>query len=103
VGNHDELIMALMELQKQNKQVIMILTAAQNSCPFMHVCGTLKVTKCEIVEFMVGEAVVRADTVCREQIVRGVSDIKEISFWMNHVYKGSPLMNGVQCLIRKEV
>jgi len=98
---YGELFPALMELN--NKQVIMVLTASQNRNALMHICGKLKVTKSSIIEFMVGDAVVRADTVHREQIDRrGGSDIREIVFWMNNVDSHS-LMNGVHCSIRPGV
>jgi hypothetical protein len=108
---HYELFSALMDLN--NKQVIMVLTASQNKNAFMHICGKLKVTKSSIIEFMVGDAIIRADTVHREQIDRrGGTGIWQISFWMNHgetwvKYKDRPSnttleepMNGVHCSIR---
>jgi len=91
-------------MELNNKEVVMAMTASQGNgsfmnVPFMHVCGKLKVTKCTVIEFVVGDAIVRADMAGLELIDRkGGADIREISFYINNAERG---MSKVHCLIRR--
>jgi len=91
---NEDLFSALMELN--NKEVVMVLTASQQNVPFMHTLGKLKVTKSSIIEFVVGDAIVRAGTVQQIQI----HGKREVSFWIDNVI-GQALMTGVHCSLRQ--
>jgi len=90
----EELFSALMELN--GKEVVMVLTASQQNVPFMHILGNLKVTKSSLIEFVVGDAIVRAGTVQQIQI----HGKREITFWIDNVV-GQALMTGVHCSLRQ--